>query len=337
MSLSTASRVFQPSPAPTPLLEAVRQRQSDAAETLLGHWVHRHGLSGLDRFRAQVLIPQLGNEADAWFQALLEQEATPLGADLSVAAAPADQVAAERALSPADDLGADASAPPLREPGGAPQRDGPVQAGLDLQARAEAAVDAAFAALEHSFPGAGLNLSDPHPWKASPQDPPSQAMPEPGLGDQEPPAAPMAAEPRELAAMGGEDSHRPAGFSALWQRLDRQRAQGLRQLRGVLRDCIQETVSPLRGAQPQEPEVPEGETDRGTALITPPPQAMQLPDPALSEPALPDPAPPAPVSLLERLTRVQPPQQGRPPAPAPAALSDLRSWLPESRDLPRAS
>ena len=431
MSLPSASRDHQPSAVTAPLLEAVRQRQSAVASGLICHWVHRHGLSGLDRFRSHVLIPELGGEAAAWLDALLEIE--PGSESRSPERSGAfDQQPGAAVVLPAPEAVTPFSAVgvgPAADAGIAP--DSPVsssgvagisppvstiapvaaaaQAVLDLHARAEAAVDAAFAAMEINFLDAGgslvadgvdlaqvpapdpsVPLADPAWWSLpSASAPLDQRQGEPSdlepsrfaeartrdrcsaentpAGSQDDLDQPSAVSPDQ--ATDGETAPR-ASFSALWRRLDRRRSEGMLQLRGVLRDCLEETIAPLRAHQepvadttwelpaaPLSP-LPDAPAEQQVPLSLNAAQQENEPSPrqvVVRGHALPvapatdlrrDPLPQArtPASLMDRLTRGRPTVENRRgdsrrnrPAPAPAALSDLRAWLPDASDLPRAS
>ena len=391
MSLPPASANRLPSA--NTLLDAVRQRQAAAATTQLCHWVHRHGLAGLESLRAEVLIPELGPDADLWLQALLELDrpvppAAPSPAVGHASAAP--ELGAEQGWQDWEPQPQGSLAPAVRE----------------LRERAEAIVDAAFDALEHSFPEAGLPLANPlaaaAPEPASAQlgtlernliaeaaaDPlPDQASSLEGpdspetfeeLETLEPELAScrsVGLDPAETTESPASPSHGVA-FSSLWRRLDRQRVRGLRQWRGVLRDCLEETVSSLR--QPdrsvdQDPweSAPSPDSSAEAARSVPEsvtsisggaPQPFRLQDQPAAEdlPAAPpvvffaaqpsresapgaEPLLEAP-SLLARLSQARQQRQERRaeagrsrPAPAPSALSDLRAWLPDAQDLPRAS
>ncbi len=139
----------------------------------------------------------------------------------------------------------------------------------------------------------------------------------------------------------------------------------LTRLRAVMRDCVEETVAMLRapasdrrddasgfdrpapgdtprpsGEQPStawsiEPFLPPSPAPDPAAVTTVRAPAAEQPAP-MAEPSAPPAPSPAP-RLRFRLPISQPAVDDERPAPAPAALSDLRAWLPDRGDLPRAS
>jgi hypothetical protein len=146
-----------------------------------------------------------------------------------------------------------------------------------------------------------------------------------------------------------------------WGAFGRERWQGLRDL---LRDCLDESLSPLR-ATAEDPDAapappPAGQSGSARIETTAADRVTARPAAAAASQAT---APPAPASAGPGpgIGRASPPplfgtrldasspdaagdQASRRsdaaasrPAPAPAALSDLQAWLPDSRDLPRAS
>lgn len=392
----------------TGLLEAVRQRQAAPATAHLCHWVHRHGLIGLDALRREVLIPELGADADLWLQGLMTLDAPETApapvvspaAAVELSSADAQPFAGIVQETPAPEAVAAAASPPT-----------PVV--LDLRARAEAAVDAAFAALEHSFPEAGLTLTSapvsPSDAVAQAEVPFMAASPLPAAAPAEAPflaeapgaelmaveaadpvAAPLLSVPEAVEADVAEDLDpsdptdaisqpiNTAAFVTLWRRLDQKRSRGMRQLRGVLRDCFEESVSAWRDphsseAQPsaEAASFMDGSAEASPSVIEPVGSPVSAVDPQpsgldireaspeiLASPLVPLPVPqPAPQpesqqqqprpespSVLDRLSQVRQQRQERRgegvrrrPAPSPAALSDLRAWLPDAQDLPRAS
>jgi len=427
--LPASTRSVQRSDATAPLLEAVRQRRSGVATSLICHWVHRQGLVGLERFRSQVLIPELGLEASSWLDALLEIDPA-FGCHLSGHSGAVDRLPGDAGALPAPEAvtpvsavgvgsGADAGIAPDSpvSSSGVAGISPPVstiapvaaaaQAVLDLHARAEAAVDAAFAAMEINFLDAGgslvadgvdlaqvpapdlsVPLADPAWWSLpSASAPLDQRQGEPSdlepsrfaeaqtrdgcsaentpAGSQDDLEQPAAACADHSAAVKDGETDPRASFSALWRRLDRRRTEGMLQLRGLLRDCLEETIDPLRATDEPEPDAPWELPSAPLSSASVPPEENQVPPSlktASEEPApsfrqvgirgraLPwvpaaDPQPEVrtPPSLVERLTRGRPMGESRGdsmrkrPAPAPAALSDLRAWLPDAGDLPRAS
>lgn len=160
------------------LLEAVRQRQAQRSLQLAQHWVHRRGVVNLQHFCSTHLSSDQGPEAVAWLQALLALDSLP-PADGDPAASATPEDGPEAAPEPIPLLSA-----PDREPPQAPvsqlhsesQRLARRQAlEMDLEARAVAAVDEAFAALALTFqePGDGLaDAPDPAPSPAPRSIPP---------------------------------------------------------------------------------------------------------------------------------------------------------------------
>lgn len=150
----------------------------------------------------------------------------------------------------------------------------------------------------------------------------------------------------------------------------------LRGLRDLMRDCLEESLSPLRstpqptGAAPfpqlQDPPLCGDRSDAGSpAGFAPAPAAAvaseSMPAPlrspssdsaridplagSSSQAALvsprsdaqpPQPSSPSPRRFREPASRRSEAEASR-PAPTPAALSDLQAWLPNCPDLPRAS
>jgi hypothetical protein len=173
-------------PRPEPgeqLLEAVRQRQPQMSLRLALQWVHRRGVHDLRRYCSGDLSAALGPEAVIWLEELLALEAPILSNSPALASTPhAPQVGlmveggrataasgslpGRRAVAPSEpeDLAeATCSAPTPWTGGGAEFAPAPPSGAepqplqeqpaleQELQARAEAAVDEAFAALAQSF------------------------------------------------------------------------------------------------------------------------------------------------------------------------------------------
>ncbi len=121
-----------------------------------------------------------------------------------------------------------------------------------------------------------------------------------------------------------------------------------------MQDCVEETVALLRTPEPEH-----HEEDGGFDVSQPPEPAWSTPqqpgvswtlDPFLPPSPVPlassepEPGPvaaespaPAPSRLRFSLPLSKPATDGDRPAPAPDSLSDLRAWLPDRGDLPRAS
>ncbi len=141
MSLSPNAPAPRPAaPAPRPdlealLLSAVRQRDHQAAAWLVQQWVHRRSVGSLEHFQLEILAPGEGTEAFDWLCQLIDE------GPLAVAAPAA--LAAPLAVAETSSAAVAIPAPP---PG-------------DVEARAIAAVDAAFDALAAEFPQ--FRLPDP--------------------------------------------------------------------------------------------------------------------------------------------------------------------------------
>lgn len=172
------------------------------------------------------------------------------------------------------------------------------------------------------------------------------------------------------AAAAGENATETTSQDGLLQRLrgriETGRLPRLSRLRAVMRDCVEETVALLRTPEAEHHEENGGFETNQSLEGAPPTQAAPdfswtldpLPSPATgpatsSSPSVPaatgqattadaasgapSPSRQAPSSRLRFGLPPAKPAVGDRPAPAPAALSDLRAWLPDSGDLPRAS
>jgi len=249
-------------PRPEPgaqLLEAVRQRQAELSLQLAQHWVHRRGVIDLQRFCDRDLGPAEGPEAVAWLQGLLGLEGPIPAAAAASSSSPPGSPAPEMAPFSLPDAGLLAVAPIADEPGeesdtthaaAAPddKPDGQSDAALraemvfeppqlpdlqaldsDLQARAVAAVDEAFAALAQSFEEAA-RLMAPQPAQ------PGSSVSLPSFSS-EPPAARTAAPEPMPVRMG------------LWPSLRASAAS----LGSMLRPATGQPVSPGEAPQPSTP------------------------------------------------------------------------------------
>lgn len=181
--------------------------------------------------------------------------------------------------------------------------------------------------------------------------------PAPEEPDQPQDAAQSSADPASSVAAHPTDATNTAHDGLLGRlrgRIQQRRLPRLSRLRAVMQDCVEETVALLRTPQP-EPQ----EEDGGFEVSQPPEPAWPARDqsgiswtldPFLPPPPLPvassEPQaeatatePPAPPASRRRfsLPVTKPAAGGDRPAPAPDALSDLRAWLPDRGDLPRAS
>jgi hypothetical protein len=196
----------------------------------------------------------------------------------------------------------------------------------------------------------------------------------PSSGEDGAAADPATTKPGETsstpAAAAGENATETTSQDGLLQRLrgriETGRLPRLSRLRAVMRDCVEETVALLRTPEAEHHEENGGFATNQSLEAAPPTQAAPdfswtldpLPSPATgpatsSSPSVPaatgqaitadaasgapSPSRRAPSSRLRFGLPPAKPAVGDRPAPAPAALSDLRAWLPDSGDLPRAS
>lgn len=190
--------------------------------------------------------------------------------------------------------------------------------------------------------GTGFRAA-PAAWEGLPPWPSSE--PDPSSALAESPLAASGAAPSAAAASPTERLMRWRGG------LRRRGTQGLNALRSLMRDCLEETVSMLQppsdnapgaasppAAQPHQPLPPQDPFSIGA---TPPPLAEPAGTSSAIPAWMPPPQPTAPAAP-SRPRQATPKRQREEsnasrPAPAPAALSDLRAWLPDPDDLPRAS
>ena len=309
------------------LLEAVRHRRGHESLVRLQRCVHRRGLDWLEKFQALTLPALEGNDAAAWFAALLGDGSLWMPAD----------------------------------------RQGVVEEQAWIEQRATAAVDGAIASMLAEFPdlapqvqprGFALPLT-----LAPPSSPAEEVLPErlpppvfsfTSARDLAPiQDAGLAFEilPGELAAESAKEGHshpEPSGsaasiddhapFEGLPADSAQPRQRSAAEIGAALRSSLLRRFS---GTQWRS--LARIRTDRGGA--------PQVPDPAIApslQPLAPEElpgavAPPSPagattglaqeVRLAERRSE---PNLQQDAAPAPRALADLRAWLPDS-SLPRAS
>jgi len=309
------------------LLEAVRHRRGHESLVRLQRCVHRRGLDWLEKFQALTLPALEGNDAAAWFAALLGDGSLWMPAD----------------------------------------RQGVVEEQAWIEQRATAAVDGAIASMLAEFPelapqvqprGFALPLT-----LAPPSSPAEEVLPErlpppvfsfTSARDLAPiQDAGLAFEilPGELAAESAKEGHshpEPSGsaasiddhapFEGLPADSAQPRQRSAAEIGAALRSSLLRRFS---GTQWRS--LARIRTDRGGA--------PQVPDPAIApslQPLAPEElpgavAPPSPagattglaqeVRLAERRSE---PNLHQDAAPAPRALADLRAWLPDS-SLPRAS
>ena len=344
------------------LLEAVRQRRSHESLDRLQRCVHRRGLDWLHQFQTLTLPALEGQEAAAWFGALL--------GDPSGHAAPGAGVLlgtlALESVTTDDHLLMLAAADP---PGG-----GEHQAWIEQ--RATAAVDGAIASMLAEFP----DLVPPAPSLAFVLPltvaPPAPPVPEVLPARQPPPVfsfarsvapiEPAAPQPEPLPGdvtdEGGMEglshldrsdsaalSHDvaplegpPADSAAPWQRNAAQisAALGSRLLRRLSRTdwrtLARTRPDPEAAPQATEPAPVPEEVQGPVAAPLPNGAAAALPQDDASWSVriarTPDPLAVV-VQLAERQSGLGTLEDA---APAPPALADLRAWLPDS-SLPRAS
>lgn len=309
------------------LLEAVRHRRGHESLVRLQRCVHRRGLDWLEKFQALTLPALEGNDAAAWFAALLGDGSLWMPAD----------------------------------------RQGVVEEQAWIEQRATAAVDGAIASMLAEFPelapqvqprGFALPLT-----LAPPSSPAEEVLPErlpppvfsfTSARDLAPiQDAGLALEilPGELAAESAKEGHshpEPSGSAASiddhapFEGLPADSAQPRQRSAAEIGAALRSNLL-RRFSRTQWRSLARIRTDRGGA--------PQVPDPAVApslQPLAPEElpgavAPPSPagattglaqeVRLAERRSELNLQQDA---APAPRALADLRAWLPDS-SLPRAS
>jgi hypothetical protein len=309
------------------LLEAVRHRRGHESLVRLQRCVHRRGLDWLEKFQALTLPALEGNDAAAWFAALLGDGSLWMPAD----------------------------------------RQGVVEEQAWIEQRATAAVDGAIASMLAEYPelapqvqprGFALPLT-----LAPPSSPAEEVLPErlpppvfsfTSARDLAPiQDAGLALEilPGELAAESAKEGHshpEPSGSAASiddhapFEGLPADSAQPRQRSAAEIGAALRSNLL-RRFSRTQWRSLARIRTDRGGA--------PQVPDPAVApslQPLAPEElpgavAPPSPagattglaqeVRLAERRSELNLQQDA---APAPRALADLRAWLPDS-SLPRAS
>ena len=354
------------------LLEAVRQRRRQESLERLQRCVHRRGLDWLHHFQTLTLPALEGNEAAAWFAALLGDgsgHAAPW-AGVPLGGPPVDSVRT-------DSLG-------LSMP--ADHQDAREEQAW-IEQRATAAVDGAIASMLAEFPELvpqtqPLGFALPLPLTLAPPAPPVPEV----LPGRTPPPVFSFTDPRDLEPMQaagpsletlpgdaadgsgieGLSQLEPSGSAAFIDELapfagspadsvlPRQRsaaeigaALGSRLLRRFSRTEWRSLarIRPDRGRAPQaqdpaaaprwQPPVPE---ELQGAVVSPPPvgaTTVLSQDHISGSGSLPE--RPDPLAVVVRLAERQSgPNIQEDAAPIPPALADLRAWLPDS-SLPRAS
>ncbi len=327
------------------LLEAVRHRRGHESLVRLQRCVHRRGLDWLEQFQTLTLPALEGNDAAAWFSALLgngplvmpadrqgvgeEQAWIEQRATAAVDGAIASMLAEFPELVPQDQpwgfalpLTLAPPSPPVPEvlPERLPPpvfsftsaRDlAPIQAaGLPLEIlQGELADESAKGGPSHPEPSGSAAVIDDHaPFQGSPAD---------------------SAEPRQRSAAEIGAALR----SSLLRRLSRTQWRSLARIRtdpGGAPQVPDPAVAPR--LQPPAPEelpgaVASPATARATTVLA---QDDGIDAGILSQP-------PDPLAVVVRLAeRRSDPNLQQDAAPAPTALADLRAWLPDA-SLPRAS
>ena len=303
------------------LLEAVRDRCGHESLVRLQRCVHRRGLDWLEKFQSITLPALQGNDAAAWFAALLGDGCLWLPADRQGVVE--EQAWIEQRTTAAVD-GAIASMlaefpeliPQVQPRGFAlpltSARDlAPIQeAGLALEILpGELADESAKEGHSHPEPyGSAASIDDHAPFEEL-------------LADSAPPRQ------RSAAEIGA------ALRSSLLRRFSRTQWRSLARIRtdqGGAPQVPDPAVAP--SLQPPAPEELPG------AVASPSPAGtttVLAQDRGIGAGTLPQ--PPDPLAVVVRLAeRRSEPNLQQDAAPAPRALADLRSWLPDS-SLPRAS
>ena len=303
------------------LLEAVRDRCGHESLVRLQRCVHRRGLDWLEKFQSITLPALQGNDAAAWFAALLGDGCLWLPADRQGVVE--EQAWIEQRTTAAVD-GAIASMlaefpeliPQVQPRGFAlpltSARDlAPIQeAGFALEILPGELVDES-AKEGHSHPepyGSAASIDDHAPFEEL-------------LADSAPPRQ------RSAAEIGA------ALRSSLLRRFSRTQWRSLARIRtdrGGATQVVDPAVAP--SLQPPAPEELPG------AVASPSPAGtttVLAQDRGIGAGTLPQ--PPDPLAVVVRLAeRRSEPNLQQDAAPAPRALEDLRAWLPDS-SLPRAS
>jgi len=327
------------------LLEAVRHRRGHESLVRLQRCVHRRGLDWLEKFQSLTLPAQEGNDAAAWFAALLGDGSPWMPSDRQVV----------------------------------------VEEVAWIEQRATAAVDGAIASMLAEFPelapqvqprGFALPLT-----LAPPSSPAQEVVPErlpppvfsftsardlapiqaaglsleilPGeLADERAKEGHSHPEPRGSAAF--IDDHAP--FEGLLADSAQPRQRSAAEIGAALRSSLLRRFSRTqwrslarirtdRGGAPQVPD-PAVEPSLQPPVPEELPGAVESPAPAGATTGLAQDRgigactlsqPPDPLAVVVRLAeRRSEPNLQQDAAPAPRALADLRAWLPDS-SLPRAS
>lgn len=321
------------------LLEAIHHRDGATTKRLAERWVHRRGLVSLEAFQRITLANVEGSEACRWLQQQLNLEPPP-------------------ALTP----GLAAALGPEIRLHDCIRLDG---TGLPFVAASQEplpSVEEAFAALAAEFsmppmPARPVPLAVASPRAESPE---GEAVPGERPGEEDPWGEGTGdgdglAEGLAEARPAGGDNH---GFPEPGPGPKRRFSLG--RVRSLVRDCLEEAIGTLRvsaSSPPEETLLERAPTERAPAALATPQELFPLPAPReeafwtetlpppptfrpsaaiLASPADPPLKAGAEPGLPRWLPRLGPSGPSRRPAPAPADLADLRAWLPDDDDLPRA-
>ena len=303
------------------LLEAVRDRCGHESLVRLQRCVHRRGLDWLEKFQSITLPALQGNDAAAWFAALLGDGCLWLPAD----------------------------------------RQGVVEEQAWIEQRTTAAVDGAIASMLAEFPelipqvqprGFALPLTSARDL-APIQEAGFALEILPGeLVDES--AREGHSHPEPYGSAASIDDHAP--FEGLLAQSAQPRQRSAAEIAAALRSSLLRrfsrtqwrSLARIRTDRGGAPQVPDPAVAPSLQPLAPEelPGAVASPSPAGTTTVLAQdrgigagtlPQPPDPLAVVVRLAeRRSEPNLQQDAAPAPRALADLRAWLPDS-SLPRAS
>lgn len=325
------------------LLKAVHQRDEAATVQLLLRWVHRHGLESLEGFCHTTLTTQEGPEASAWLRERIDTPRSPSSSAPPVAADPqlAEDLPAEQTLSdrPAHEP-PQAVAPQAPEAtvSGMPSVIStpiPEQAGSEILPAQESAAGAGIPAASDGSPtdaaaidpSVRLEVAAIDPWLKPAERLPVASSIESGVVEA---AVPALEEPPELEEdIEAALEHESAPVSG-----------GLRGL-GRLGSMVWNSLESLGRPRNSDGGVDDAEPESPASLLETPGEG---PDPMATAQADSLPSDPLPASVGSAIppnrASLPPMAPSHRPAPSPASLNDLRSWLPDSKgtkEYPRAS
>jgi hypothetical protein len=338
-----------PSPDPQDaLIQAVQAGDAAAVARWLQRWVHRRGVASLEPLVARVASLE-GPDAAEWLRGQLEQ---PLAASRSPAPVPPALSVAEPTAEPAavveSPAGPVASVEPTPEPVAAAGSEEPAE---PLPARQDA--PAAPAALEFSPLEFELPSFEFPPFELPALEPPAATAQGSPAAEAEAPAAaaPGSAAPplpkewsldleTAFPPLGTAIGNSPSGLETApvpdppaaddsARTADPATASPRRspfaRMKSLVRGCLEEARDVLQRFDSAEV---DGEAEAEEEILE-----AEEPERQPARAALPE----IP-SFLGEGAAVPPSPAEETAAPAPSALSDLRSWLPEAEDqLPRAS